>query len=62
MQIFNRWGELLYETYNHNIGWDGTYGLYGNLVETGSYTYRIRYKVLNNDEYKITVGHVNLLK
>ena len=62
MQIFNRWGELLYETYNHNIGWDGTYGLNGNLVQTGSYTYRIRYKVLNNDEYKITVGHVNLLK
>lgn len=25
MQIFNRWGELLFESYSPMIGWDGTY-------------------------------------
>ena len=23
-RIFDRWGELLFETYDQNIGWDGT--------------------------------------
>ena len=29
MLIFNRWGEIVFETRNAEIGWDGTYGLNG---------------------------------
>ncbi len=39
IQIFNRWGELLYETQNINEGWDGTYN--GQLVQQGSYVYKV---------------------
>ena len=62
LQIFNRWGNLIFESYNPFIGWDGSYGLEGNQVEPGTYTYRIRFKVLKNDEYQEAVGHVNLLR
>jgi gliding motility-associated-like protein len=62
LQIFNRWGALIFESNNPSIGWDGSYGLYGNQVQSGTYTYRIRFKVLKNDEYQVVVGHVNLVK
>jgi len=62
LQIYNRWGELIFESLNPYEGWDGSYGLNGNQVPSGTYTYRIRFKVLKNDEYQAVVGHVNLLK
>jgi gliding motility-associated-like protein len=40
VQIFNRWGQLLYEGYSSNEGWDGTYN--NHFVPTGSYYYIIR--------------------
>ena len=39
IQIFNRWGELLYESQNINEGWNGTYN--GQLVPQGSYVYKV---------------------
>jgi len=39
MQIYNRWGELLFETQNINEGWNGTYN--GQLVQQGSYVYKV---------------------
>jgi len=62
LQIFNRWGELIFESNNPSIGWDGSYGMYGNQVQSATYSYRIRFKVLKNDEYQVVVGHVNLVK
>ncbi|MFN3874869.1 MAG: choice-of-anchor L domain-containing protein [Flavobacteriales bacterium] len=37
MQIFNRWGELIYSTNDFNAPWDGTYG--GAQAPTGIYVY-----------------------
>lgn len=37
--IYNRWGNLLFETNDINVGWDGRY--YGNLVPEGVYVYSI---------------------
>ena len=62
LQIYNRWGELIFESLNPYEGWNGSYGVNGNQVPSGTYTYRIRFKVLKNDEYQAVVGHVNLLK
>ena len=41
MTIYNRWGELIFETNNSEIGWDGSYGLDGRKVQEGVYTYHI---------------------
>lgn len=39
--VFNRWGEILYETGIPKDGWDGKYK--GKLVEQGLYFYRIQF-------------------
>ena len=36
MTIFNRWGEILFESYNFETGWDGHFGD-GGLVKDGVY-------------------------
>ncbi|MES2003504.1 MAG: M43 family zinc metalloprotease [Bacteroidota bacterium] len=37
MQIWNRWGQLLFETHNYTEGWNGTY--LGQLQPNGAYVY-----------------------
>jgi len=62
--IFNRWGEIVFESHDANIGWDGSYGSKGeiNMSQDGTYTWKIEFKLLKNDERKFLVGHVNLLR
>jgi gliding motility-associated-like protein len=58
--IFNRWGELIFETQDIGEGWDGTYK--GQNCQDGTYTWKL---VITNstDASKIVdVGHVNLLR
>lgn len=59
-RIYNRWGELLFESKNPEIGWDGTYG--GELVKTGVYAYEIKVRLDENTETTVVSGHVNVLK
>jgi len=40
-QIFNRWGQRIFETKNISEGWDGTYN--GQEAQTGGYVYRIKF-------------------
>jgi len=42
LQIFNRWGQLIFESENPEQGWDGTYK--GNMVPVGVYVYRLVYQ------------------
>lgn len=58
--IFNRWGEILFESNNHNVGWDGTYN--GAIVEDGTYLYKIEFGIETDDSREIVTGHVTLLK
>lgn len=59
-EIYNRWGEIVYETENSNrFRWDGTYK--GKPCPDGTYTYRIRYITPSREE-KVFLGHVNLLR
>ena len=62
MQIYNRWGEIIFETNNLDFGWDGSYGLEGTDALAGSYTYKINIKVPDNDDRVIITGHVNLIR
>lgn len=59
--IFNRWGEVVWESYDASKGWDGNYGGNG-LVEDGVYVWKINFNesmTAKNQEY---VGHVTVLK
>ncbi len=61
--IFNRWGEVVFESNNSEVGWKGTYGASGEeIVKSGTYVWKVRFKTKYNDEQKMEVGHVNLLK
>lgn len=63
MMIFNRWGELIWESYDASVGWDGTYGVDKNfIVQDGTYTWKIDFKTTMTDERILRVGHVNVLK
>jgi gliding motility-associated-like protein len=59
--IFNRWGETIFESYNSQIGWDGTYGG-DEIVAEGVYVYSISFGDLKTDERKVVTGTVTLLK
>lgn len=42
--IFNRWGEMVYQSNDRDFKWDGTYkGNKTDLLPNGTYTYVIRY-------------------
>jgi gliding motility-associated-like protein len=58
--VFNRWGEVLFESQNAKIGWDGTYG--GQPAPQGSYIYQITFKELSRDKRNVIRGHFNLLR
>ena len=60
--VYNRWGEVIFESRNALIGWDGTYGPDALEAPTGMYTYRILYKNPDLDERKVITGHINLLR
>ena len=61
--IFNRWGETIFESNNAEVGWDGTYGTdEKEIVKDGTYVWRVEFKTKYDDERKVEVGHVNVLK
>jgi gliding motility-associated-like protein len=62
LEIYNRWGELIFESKNPAIGWDGTYSPDGIQCQNGSYIYKITIKVPSRDERKVFEGHVNLIR
>ena len=62
MLIYNRWGELLFESQNPYVGWDGSYGLEGLDCPSGTYSYKISIKPQDKEEILIIMGHVNLLR
>ena len=58
--IYDRWGELLFESYDAEIGWDGSYG--GKLVQDGIYTWQITVKVDGSDFALEKVGHLSIIR
>ncbi|MBK7131183.1 MAG: gliding motility-associated C-terminal domain-containing protein [Crocinitomicaceae bacterium] len=61
LTIFNRWGEIVFESYNSTVGWDGTYGSQG-LVEDGVYVWQIEFGDNKSDKRHRHRGHVTVLK
>ncbi len=59
MMIFNRWGELIFETNDYRIGWDGYYR--GVLCEQAVYVWKAKVKMFDGREFT-QVGDVTLLR
>ena len=58
--VFNRWGEILFETTDPLSGWDGTYA--GKIAKEEVYVYLIEFKSSVTDARFEVSGHFSLLK
>ena len=63
LTVFNRWGEVVFESYDQNYGWDGTYGAESpEKCQDGTYIWVISVEELRTGENKVYRGHVNLIR
>lgn len=60
--IFNRWGEIIWESHNVDAGWDGTYGSSREPVRDGTYLWKMEFSERSSDKRHLFTGHVNILK
>ncbi len=61
IQIYNRWGEIVYESINHNEGWNGT--TKGLLQNSGVYFYLVKVKFMKaNSPIELYKGDITLIR
>jgi gliding motility-associated-like protein len=58
LMIFNRWGEMVFESFHQDIGWDGTYK--GKVAKQDVYMWKVIGKYANGKSFMKT-GDVTLL-
>jgi gliding motility-associated-like protein len=61
LTIFNRWGELVFETYDASKGWNGTYGDKG-IVADGAYIWKLEFGDPTNDKRFYEEGLVIIIR
>lgn len=59
MQVFNRWGEKVYESIDDNTGWDGL--VQGKNAPTGQYIYLVELTFINGQKVNLK-GTVTLVR
>ena len=59
LEIYNRWGELIFRTTDINIGWDGYYK--GELVKMDVYVWKVNAKCFNGKKIEET-GDVTIIR
>jgi gliding motility-associated-like protein len=61
LKIMNRWGEVIFESNDAKVGWDGSYN--GRLMQDGNYLYELNYVSCEKPQLtQVLRGHVNLLR
>ena len=60
MVLYNRWGEVVWETRDPNYPWDGTFN--GKLVKSDTYTWVMEIKDDETELREVRRGHVNVLR
>ena len=58
--LFNRWGELIWESFDPEVGWDGT--INDAAVQDGVYTWKIEVGTKFTGKREIFTGHVNVIR
>ncbi len=59
--IFDRWGNIIFNTDNTTVGWDGTVQGTGRLCQLDTYVYKIT--AMDPDgELKVYIGAINLIR
>jgi gliding motility-associated-like protein len=60
MQVFDRWGNLVFESNNSNVGWDG-YNKDGKLMPAGVYVYKLTLR-LSDGQRTTQVGDITMIR
>ena len=60
LSIYNRWGEIVFETKDVDFGWDGFYK--NKMAESGTYIWQLQFTNLFNSKKEQINGHINLLR
>lgn len=60
MQVFNRWGQLVFDGKENSTGWDGNYKR--NPQPAGMYPYRIEIMALRSGKKMIKTGTIQLIR
>lgn len=60
VQVFNRWGEKVFESNDHHFAWDGTYK--GKLQNPGVYIWQLKLAFTNGQVDELRKGSVTILK
>lgn len=62
LEIFDRWGGMMWRTDNPNKGWDGTHMDSGKRVKQGMYVYQFRIRQFNTFKPKVLKGTVTVYR
>ena len=57
--IYDRWGELVFETKDQSVGWDGYYK--GMKVDPAVFDYYLKYRCDGNKEHFMK-GNITLIR
>lgn len=60
MEVFNRWGQMIYMSYRPEEGWDGTFN--GVRQEIGAYQYIIRFDAGTKANKNFRKGDITLIR
>jgi gliding motility-associated-like protein len=58
-RIYDRWGELVFETYDQSIGWDGTFK--GKPCDPAVFVYYVEVLCVDNEKY-FEKGNITLIR
>lgn len=60
LYIYNRWGQVIWESHNIYQGWDGSYN--NSICPVGVYVYTIDYGSIYSGSRQSVTGHITLLR
>jgi gliding motility-associated-like protein len=58
--VFDRWGMLIFESYDLMQGWDGRFK--GNKCQQDVYVWKVDFFDLEHKTSETRIGHVNLIR
>jgi gliding motility-associated-like protein len=61
LHIFNRWGDLIFESHDMAIGWDGVIQKDGTIAQDGVYSWVVYFRDISQQKHRME-GHVSLLR
>ena len=62
MTVFDRWGQVVYDSTDPYEGWNGGFGNGGEVLKSDVYAYRITFEIFGSQTRKEYLGHVTLMK